>query len=205
MDYEKVKKALAGVFTVMLVLAFFACDNGNIGHTHTWDWTETTAATCETVGTEIETCSVCDEASGESREVAKLPHAWEWVEATVWGMETGECGGCAETEGLRLAPEMMVNISGGTFTLGNDNSSFASSPAVGEEQARRPVDSVSWYGGYTAEVKTNPMNDSPGSLSMRVRRGGSWADHEQTTRSDRRGRSLPYDRSDNNGIRLVLP
>ena len=180
MKTGKKGKHLRIIALVMIIgLSFFACDTG---HTHTWAWRETIPATCQTVGTEIETCAACDETRGDSRETAKLPHAWEWVASAVWGMETGECAGCAETEGLRFAPEMMVNISGGTFTLGNDSSSystekpesrvtlsdfrmsayevtqeqylavmgtnpshFTSNPATGEEQARRPVDSVSWY------------------------------------------------------------
>jgi len=59
-----------------------------------------------------------------------------------------------------------------------------------------------WYGGYTADGKTNPTGPSTG--TGRVLRGGSWYHSARRCRVSNRYRNNPGDRGNFFGLRLVL-
>ena len=72
------KKEFIGICAVMIVMAFFGCDNGNNNgnnnsnneHTHIWAWAESTVW-----GMESEACSVCkkDKPNSGLRLCASVP------------------------------------------------------------------------------------------------------------------------------------
>jgi formylglycine-generating enzyme required for sulfatase activity len=62
-----------------------------------------------------------------------------------------------------------------------------------------------WYGDYEREAQTDPTGSLSGYGWDRVHRGGSWDSYCRASRSAFRGYNYPFGRSDDHGIRLVLP
>ena len=70
------KRAIYGIMpliiAVMLIGVFAACEGPTgTGHTHTWEWIETTPATLEAGGVETETCKICGATRG-TKPIPKL-------------------------------------------------------------------------------------------------------------------------------------
>ena len=136
------KTTFIGVFAVMLVLAFFGCDNGNNnnGHTHTWAWTASTVW-----GMENGACNGCTETrlrlSPDMK--AQIPAGNIALSSTFTvTLSTFKIGKYQITQAQN---EAVTGNNPSYFDGSIGGSLYEKDTPTGEIQEKRPVEQVTWY------------------------------------------------------------
>ncbi len=151
------------VILALLAAVFVTSDVVESNHEHTWDdGVETTAATCEDMGTVTYTCTGCGDTKEEA--IAPLGHVWEseYTDATCVsaGYTTQVCSRCGAEQSIGGGEATGVHTYADEWDwwLDEDNNVEASLTLVcsvcGYKTIKDPDDIVLNYDGtYTAKVQ----------------------------------------------------
>jgi len=137
------KHGIIGIIAI-IALAFTACDD-DPAHTHQWNEWSTTAPTCMTTGTVNRKCSVCGAVGAVETVIPIDPNAHNYGN---WTQSTGSIliRICSHNNSHTTTSNEMVSVQGGTFQLGNPDSSVGYSD-------ERPVSNVTLSSFYIGKYE----------------------------------------------------
>jgi len=164
-----------GIFAVILVLTFAACDHESPAHVHQWgDWELTNPATCITEGEKTRICAL-NAAHTETQEIPIDPDAHDWIAGanvsvqptcTEEGIGTRGCTRCDLSEPSGVIPALGHDWEWVTITA-------ATETADGSETQKCKHDNTHTNMTRTAYATGTPglAFEAIGTTAYRVRKG----------------------------------
>ena len=130
------KITFIGAFALMLVLAFFGCDNGE--HTHTWKWTKSTVW-----GMEKGACNGCTKTRLRLSPdmIVQIPGG---ENITMTSFMDSSDSYTVNLSAFKICKYQVTQAQYEAIT-GINTSRFLDAVAEGEVQEKRPVEMVSWF------------------------------------------------------------